>query len=80
MTGAGSPAADRRFAADAEAHRRDAPRFCPSCGARLATGGLAVELWEADARVFYCWCGACRWTGEVSPSPGQGVVGHEPEH
>lgn len=70
---------DPRFTADAESHRRDAPRFCPRCAAPLE-GGSAVELWEADRRVFTCWCPACAWSGEIVPRPGGGVVGHEPEH
>lgn len=69
---------DRRFAADAEAHRRDAPRFCPQCGTGLATG-IATEFWEADERRFYCWCGGCGWTGEITTT-GAVAVGHEPEH
>ena len=73
----GSPGAkiDRRFAADVEAHRRDAPRFCPACARDL---GLATEFWEGDARRFYCWCATCGWTGEVTTT-GETVVGHEPE-
>nr|WP_211176598.1 hypothetical protein [Pseudonocardia acidicola] len=70
---------DRRFAADAEAHRRDAPRFCPRCAGELAGSGIVTEFWEAEDRRFYCWCGGCGWTGEVIPS-GSGVLGHEPEH
>ncbi|WP_214369889.1 hypothetical protein [Pseudonocardia sp. H11422] len=81
MTGrtAGPATVDRRFAADAEAHRRDAPRFCPRCGTGLAGAGIVTEFWEADDRRFYCWCGGCGWAGEVTPS-GPGVIGHEPEH
>ena len=67
---------DRRFAADAEAHRRDAPRFCPSCGGGLA---IATEFWEADDRRFYCSCTGCGWTGEITPT-GAVAVGHEPDH
>ena len=70
---------DRRFLPDAEAHRRDAPRFCPRCAAPLAGGGIATEFWEADDRRFHCWCGACGWTGEITPT-GDVAVGHEPEH
>ena len=67
---------DRRFAADVEAHRRDAPRYCPRCAGAL---GLATEFWEGDDRRFYCWCGSCDWTGEVTTT-GATAVGHEPEH
>lgn len=70
------PVADGRFAQDAEAHRRDAPRHCPHCAAPLA---LATEFWEADDRRFYCSCTACGWTGEITTT-GSVAVGHEPEH
>jgi catechol 2,3-dioxygenase-like lactoylglutathione lyase family enzyme len=37
-----------------------------SCGGAVAgSGGLVVEYWVADDRVFYCWCRACDWTGTV---------------
>ena len=67
---------DRRFAADAAAHRRDVPRHCPGCATAL---DLASEFWEGDERRFYCWCAGCGWTGEITPT-GETVVGHEPEH
>ena len=70
---------DRRFVADAEAHRRDLPRFCPRCGGAFDRAGIAVEYWAAENRVYYCWCSHCRWTGEIIAS-GEGVIGHEPEH
>ena len=67
---------DRRFAADAEAHRRDAPCFCPACGGGL---GIATEFWEAEERRFYCSCTGCGWTGEITPT-GAVAMGHEPDH
>lgn len=67
---------DRRFTADAEAHRRDAPRFCPRCAVPIA---LATEFWEAEDRRFYCACTGCGWSGEIIPT-GDGVIGHEPPH
>lgn len=70
-------ATDRRFAADAAAHRADAPRFCTRCGNGL---DLASEFWEGADRRFYCWCAACGWTGEITPTSSESVVGHEPEH
>ena len=58
---------DRRFVPDAEAHRRDAPRFCPRCATGLA---MATEFWEADERRFYCSCTGCGWTGrELTGGP-----------
>jgi ribosomal protein S27AE len=71
-----SAGVDRRFAPDAEAHRRDAPRFCPRCAAGVA---LATEFWEADERRFYCCCTACGWAGEITPT-GDVATGHEPPH
>ena len=68
--------ADRRFAADAAAHREDAPRYCPRCAAGL---DLASEFWEGPDRRFYCWCAGCGWTGEIT-STGETAVGHEPPH
>ena len=54
------------FAGDAERHLLDAPRHCPRCGATIAgPGGLVVEWWAAEDRVFYCWCRSCDWTGTV---------------
>jgi hypothetical protein len=51
---------------DAERHLLDAPRHCPRCGAAIAgPGGLVVEYWAAEDRVFYCWCRSCDWTGTV---------------
>ena len=52
------------FAADAERHLLDRPRFCPMCGASLE-GGLVSESWAADQRVFFTWCAACSWRGDV---------------
>ena len=53
------------FAADAERHLLDRPRFCPMCAAALDGGGITTEYWTADLRVFMTWCGACGWFGEV---------------
>ena len=75
-TGEMTTPVDRRFAADAEAHRRDAPRFCPACGGGLA---IATEFWEAEDRRFYCSCTGCGWTGEITPT-GAVAIGHEPDH
>jgi len=80
-----SPAADVGrgwFPADAELHRRDAPKFCPACAQPLtkATGGagIATEYWVASDRVFVCFCAACGWSGDVVLSTR--VTGHEAEH
>ena len=69
------------FPADAESHRRDAPRFCPSCAAPLGLAegghGLTTEYWVAGDRVFACYCAACDWSGDIVLS--SRVVGHEAE-
>lgn len=67
------------FAADAELHRRDAPRHCPRCGASLAGGaGISVEFWQGADRIFHTWCAGCGWTGDIIPVTD--MIGHEPEH
>ena len=67
---------------DVEAHRGDAPRFCPRCASPLLLtdggNGLATEYWVAQERVFVCFCGACSWSGDIVLS--DRVTGHEAEH
>jgi len=67
------------FPADAERHRRDAPRYCPGCAAALALAeggqGLVTEYWTGSDRVFVCFCGACGWSGDIVLATR--VVGHE---
>jgi hypothetical protein len=67
------------FPADAERHRRDAPRFCPACAAALALAeggqGLTTEYWVGRDRVFVCFCGACGWSGDIVLA--DRVIGHE---
>jgi hypothetical protein len=67
------------FPADAERHRRDAPRYCPGCAAALSLadggGGLVTEYWTGQDRVFVCFCGACGWSGDIVLSAR--VIGHE---
>lgn len=73
------PSPTQWFVGDAERHLLDRPRWCPQCGASLVDGaGLITEFWTADDRVFYCWCGGCRWSGTIVNV--DRVVGHEPEH
>jgi hypothetical protein len=67
------------FPADAERHRRDAPRYCPACAAALLLTeggqGLVTEYWTGRDRVFVCFCGACGWSGDIVLA--DRVVGHE---
>jgi hypothetical protein len=67
------------FPADAERHRRDAPRYCPACAAPLALAdggqGLATEYWTGQDRVFACFCGGCGWAGDIVLAAR--VIGHE---
>jgi hypothetical protein len=79
---AGTVRADTRrgwFPADAERHRRDAPRYCPACAAPLALAeggqGLATEYWTGQDRVFVCFCGGCGWSGDIVLAAR--VIGHE---
>ncbi|MDQ3578872.1 MAG: hypothetical protein M3443_15045 [Actinomycetota bacterium] len=67
------------FVGDAERHLLDRPRWCPQCSTSMVDGkGLITEFWTAEDRVFYCWCGACGWSGNIVNV--ERVVGHEPEH
>jgi len=67
------------FPADAEQHRRDAPRYCPACATALSLAdggqGLTTEYWTGRDRVFACYCGACGWSGDIVLA--DRVVGHE---
>ncbi|HEY1918152.1 MAG TPA: hypothetical protein VGH27_21475 [Streptosporangiaceae bacterium] len=73
------PGATKGFAADAERHRRDAPRHCPRCGAPLTAGaGITVEFWQGSDRIFHTWCGGCHWTGDITPVTE--MIGYEPDH
>ena len=67
------------FPADAERHRRDAPRHCPACAAALSLAdggrGLVTEYWTGQDRVFVCFCGACGWSGDIVLAAR--VTGHE---
>jgi hypothetical protein len=78
---AGGDAGRGWFPADAEQHRRDAPRHCPGCAAALGLAeggqGLVTEYWTGQDRVFVCYCGACGWSGDIVLAAR--VVGHEAE-
>lgn len=68
----------RWFAGDAMAHAVDSPSFCPRCGAGVTgEGGLVVEYWTGDERVFHCWCRSCEWAGDVTSV--ERMIGHEAE-
>ncbi len=79
-TGAAGPDLHRGwFPADAERHRRDAPKYCPACAAPLSLAdggqGLTTEYWTGTDRVFVCFCGACGWSGDIVLAAR--VIGHE---
>lgn len=57
-------------------HLDDLPAFCPKCGADiLENGGISVEYWEADERVYHTWCHQCGWAGDIAKV--HRMVGHE---
>ena len=63
---------------DRERHLRDRPKHCPDCGGGIeAEGGIAVEYWEGDQRIFHTWCGGCGWAGDIVNV--DRMIGHEPE-
>jgi hypothetical protein len=70
------------YPADANLHRRDAPKYCPGCAAPLSLvdggHGIATEYWVASDRVFVCFCGGCGWAGDIVLAAR--VVGHEADH
>jgi hypothetical protein len=79
------PVRDRRLTGahwwdpDRLRHLDDLPAFCPKCGAAIVeNGGLAVEYWEGDQRVYHTWCHACGWAGDITRV--DRVIGHEAEH
>lgn len=60
-------------------HLDDMPKFCPSCGAAVVeNGGLCVEYWEGERRIYHTWCHECRWTGDITRVTR--MIGHEAEH
>jgi hypothetical protein len=59
-------------------HVADMPRHCPSCGGRIVEdGGIAVEYWEGDRRVYHTWCHRCDWAGDITRV--RRMIGHEAE-
>jgi hypothetical protein len=70
------------YPGDAQAHRRDAPRWCPSCARPLSLAdgghGIVSEYWTGPDRVFVCFCGDCGWSGDIVLAAR--VIGHEAEH
>ena len=67
------------FPADAESHRRDAPKFCPSCAAPLGLAeggrGLATEYWVGWRPRLRLLLRACDWSGDIVLT--ERVMGHE---
>lgn len=63
---------------DRERHIRDRPKYCPDCASGIEeAGGIAVEYWEGERRIFHTWCGACGWAGDIVRV--DRMIGHEPE-
>ncbi len=64
---------------DRARHLRDRPEYCPRCGGSIiGDGGIAVEYWEAENRIYHCWCRDCGWAGDIIRI--DRMIGHEPEH
>lgn len=77
------PVAERRVTGahwwdpDRIRHAEDAPNFCPKCGEDL-DGGIAVEYWEAEDRVYHAWCRSCGWAGDIVKVTR--MIAYEAEH
>jgi hypothetical protein len=57
-------------------HLADLPVFCPSCGAAIVeNGGISVEYWEGEERVYHTWCHGCGWAGDIIKV--YRMIGHE---
>jgi hypothetical protein len=41
-------------------------------------GSFVQEYWTSEVRVFHCWCSACDFVADVTPT--ERVVTHEPAH
>jgi hypothetical protein len=59
---------------DRLSHLDNLPHHCPNCGDSLS-GGISVEYWEADQRIYHTWCHSCRWTGDIIRV--RRMIGHE---
>jgi hypothetical protein len=41
-------------------------RFCNGCGSSMHDPrSIIIEYWNSDNTVYFCWCHACGWRGEV---------------
>lgn len=38
---------------------------CPRCTASFAVSGIASAFWQADETVYFSWCYACGWRGDI---------------
>lgn len=52
---------------------------CPRCSSPLADErSFVAEYWSGDATVFFVWCVACGWRGEIIEESAVSVL--EQEH
>ncbi|MGI8516750.1 MAG: hypothetical protein ACR2ME_00130 [Acidimicrobiia bacterium] len=60
-------------------HLDDLPAFCPRCGVGIVDkGGIAVEYWQAEERIYHIWCHECGWSGDITKI--HRMTSHETEH
>lgn len=52
--------------------------YCPHCGASLDVQAFVQEYWTSNVSVFHCWCQACLFVCDVTPT--DRVVTYEPAH
>ncbi|MUG70383.1 hypothetical protein [Paenibacillus validus] len=44
----------------------DKVKFCNGCGHSMHDpSSIIIEYWSSHHTVYFCWCHACGWRGEV---------------
>lgn len=43
----------------------DGQLFCPRCTSAFADHGISSAFWRAEDSVYFSWCRACGWLGDI---------------
>jgi hypothetical protein len=38
---------------------------CPRCTGDMTSHGFASAYWQGEVVVYFCWCAACGWLGDI---------------